>query len=184
MKKREEFSQWLFETLIKHDFTIKVFFIGALNILLPLIWPLIGVSMLMLIDLYTSYQSSRRDGIRFHSKGIGLSIRKWLEFLIGVIVTTIIDLLCVRFLNVSFHFFTSIFIMLAALRELKSISENFAGLGLASAMRVFLKFLGTKNTKLYEAIDKELESKKKKIIEKQEYFDKLKKDDGNKTDLR
>jgi len=73
--------------------------------------------------------------------------------------------------------------MLTALRELKSISENFAGLGLASAVRVFLKFLATKNTKLYEAIDKELESEKEKIIEKQEYFDKLKKDDGNKTDL-
>jgi len=176
MKTREEFAKVLFDQLLKHDFTLKIFFIASLNILLPLVWPLIGISLLMLIDLYTAYQASKREGIPFNSKGLGNTIKKWVEFLIGIIVTTIIDLLAVLILNIDLHFFTNILIMITALRELKSISENFAGLSLTSATKVFIKFIGSKS-KLYEIIDQELESEKKKIIKKQEHIEKLKKND-------
>lgn len=175
MKNRTELSKVFHEALVNHDFTLKAILIALFNIVFPLLWPIIGITVLMVVDLWSAYQANKRIGVKFNSKGFGRTISKWVEFIVGVLVTVIVDLIFIEYFGVmGFMFLTNIFMVFTALRELKSISENFSGLELGRAVRALMKYFKREKISLYEAIDEELQAKKDKTKKAQEFIDKQK----------
>ena len=174
-----DYRKIITDSLIDHNFTIKATIIAALNLTLPLIWPILGITALMIIDLWTAYNANKKYGVPFKSKGLGKTGEKWINFLIGVIVVVIVDTLCSYYEVIPAMILTNIYITLSALRELKSISENFSGLGLARIIKVITKYITTKKIDLYEIIDEELKDKESKVQQE----NKVKHEQDNKTDL-
>lgn len=162
MDGRSFIEETIKQAVSQHNLSFKALLIAFLNIIFPLVLPIVGVSVLMLIDLWSGYQYHKRNNIPFHSKGLGHTIQKWLNFLLGIIVTTTVDLIIIENSGLTTSMIlTNIYIVMQALRELKSISEHFNGLNLKRSIRALYRWLKSNNSDLYEFIDDEVQDKEK-----------------------
>lgn len=164
MSGKDLIRETIHQAVVQHNLTFKALLIAFLNIVFPLVLPVIGVTLLMFIDLWSGYQYHKRESIPFHSKGFGYTIQKWLNFLLGILVTTTVDLIIIENSGLTTSMIlTNIYIVMQALRELKSISEHFNNLSLSRAAKALYKWLKARDKSLYEFVDEEtVEAKKEK----------------------
>jgi hypothetical protein len=136
----------LTEQLNHHGFTIKSVLLALTTMIFPFIFPFLGVTLLVLIDFWTSYKAGKAIGINLFSEGLRKCIKKWTEYLITIVVCLIVDSIIITIFSsiLDFYIFTSVATVVMALTELKSISENFAGVSLLKVIKIVTKYFSSK----------------------------------------
>lgn len=167
-----------------HGFTIKALIITILSMILPFLFPFLGITILVIIDFWTSYKANKAEGISLYSEGLRRSIKKWTEYFFTIVVCIIVDAIITNAIDSYWkYFFTHIAVVIIAITELKSISENFEGASLVKVLKVISRYTIHKVSKdkkeLAEILKEELNLTKEK---KQRQLDSLKnqKKDKNK----
>lgn len=155
------------EQLDAHGLTIKTILITLLGMILPFIFPFVGITLLVIIDFWTSYTAGKAKGINLYSEGLRRSIKKWTEYLLTLIVCIIVDAIVVNAIDDYWRFFfTHIAVVTIAVTELKSISENFAGASLIKVLKIVTKYamskFGDNNREISDLLKEEMDSKKSK----------------------
>lgn len=157
----------LHEQLEIHGFTLKALLITILGMILPFIFPFLGITLLVIIDFWTSYKAGKAKGIKLYSEGLRRSIKKWTEYLLTLIVCIIVDAIVVNAIDDYWRFFfTHIAVVTIAVTELKSISENFAGASLIKVLKIVTRYaiskFGDNNKEISDLLKEEMDSKKSK----------------------
>src|SRR5688572_13133695 len=79
------------QQLDAHGLTIKSIIITLLGMTLPFVFPFIGITLLVLIDFWTSYKAGKAVGLNLYSEGLRKCGKKWTEYFLTLVVCIIVD---------------------------------------------------------------------------------------------
>lgn len=176
------------EQLDVHGLTIKSIIITLLGMTLPFVFPFIGITILVLIDFWTSYKAGKAVGLNLYSEGLRKCGKKWTEYFLTLIVCIIVDAIIMTTQDYWEYIFSNVALVWIAITELKSISENFAGVSLSKVLKIVIKYVSSQFTnnkkEIADLLKEEVDSKKFKEFKIKEGLNKQEqnKEKGLKTE--